>query len=157
MADELLGNDSRSRIKRCSRCGQDKPLEEFRAQQGKRTVQSWCRPCKQAYNREWYQRNRYRHSQAVEQRRRDRAQENRQILAMAKSVPCADCGRQYPPYVMDFDHGDADKVALPSTVVRTWPAERLRTEIRKCDVVCANCHRERTFGPDGDHRRRAEH
>lgn len=145
-----------SAMKHCSRCGQDRPIEQFRARKGKKTVQSWCRPCKQAYDREWYQRNRQRHSQAVAQGRRDRAAVNRQILAVAKNVPCADCGVRHPPYVMDFDHGDTDKIALVSTVVRTWPPERLRAEIRKCDVVCANCHRERTFGPGGDHQKRVE-
>lgn len=145
-----------SGIKRCSRCGQDRPVDHFQVRKGKQALQSWCRPCKKAYNREWYQRNRQRHSQAVEQRRRGRAKGNRQIMAAAKNVPCADCGFKYPPYVMDFDHGDTDKAALVSTVVRTWPPERLRAEIRKCEVVCANCHRERTFGPGGDHQKRVE-
>lgn len=151
-----LGNEAGSGLKYCPRCTEEKALEQFRARKGKQTIQSWCRPCKQAYDREWYQRNRQRHSQAVRQRRRDQAYENRQIVMEAKSVPCADCGIQYSPYVMEFDHGDADKVAEVSGSVGAWSAEQLRAEIRKCDVVCANCHRERTFGPGGDHQKRVE-
>lgn len=61
-----------------------------------------------------------------------------------KNVPCMDCGQSYPYYVMDFDHRDpTQKLALVSRLVG-WGWDRLRAEVAKCDVVCANCHRERT-------------
>lgn len=64
----------------------------------------------------------------------------------AKSVPCADCGIQYPPYVMDFDHVRGEKIAAPGLLYTQ--VEAFQIEIAKCEVVCANCHRERTYGPD---------
>ena len=65
-----------------------------------------------------------------------------------KDVPCADCGESYPYYVMDFDHKENEiKVINISTAVgRGWPLDRVMMEIEKCDVVCANCHRERSWG-----------
>jgi hypothetical protein len=45
---------------------------------------------------------------------------------------------------MDFDHREGEKklFGLNSVTRRTIPV--ILREIQKCDVVCANCHRERT-------------
>lgn len=58
-----------------------------------------------------------------------------------KDVPCADCGESYPPWVMDFDHL-GDKVFAIGGSQRGIQA--VTEEAKKCDVVCSNCHRQRT-------------
>jgi len=65
----------------------------------------------------------------------------------AKNKPCMDCGIQFAPYVMQFDHRNPkDKQAGPATLAhRTTDLEKLKEELSKCDVVCANCHADRTF------------
>ena len=69
----------------------------------------------------------------------------RKYLAEIKSAsPCTDCGIQYPYYVMDFDHLE-DKKGLVSRFVAANNFSALRAEIAKCEIVCANCHRIRTF------------
>ncbi len=88
---------------------------------------------------------------ATQQERRARV---REIVVAAKAVPCVDCGRSYPVPVMDFDHGDGDgKTARIADWARLVGCGRkalakLREEIAKCDVVCANCHRLRHFEPE---------
>ena len=63
----------------------------------------------------------------------------------AKDQPCADCDVKYPPHVMDFDHVRGEKeFGIGESYYRVG-RKRLLAEIAKCDVVCANCHRERTF------------
>jgi hypothetical protein len=70
---------------------------------------------------------------------------NRTAVREAKNKPCTDCGVRYPYYVMEFDHLDADaKHFNVSAGVTQVSHERLLTEIAKCEVVCANCHAERT-------------
>jgi hypothetical protein len=44
---------------------------------------------------------------------------------------------------MDFDHVGF-KTGEVSKFVYTYSTQRLLTEIGRCDVVCANCHRMRT-------------
>jgi hypothetical protein len=64
-----------------------------------------------------------------------------------KEVPCADCGVQYPPYVMDFDHVRGEKFGSVNWLVaQRYRLEVIQEEIDKCEVVCSNCHRERTHG-----------
>lgn len=59
------------------------------------------------------------------------------------SKPCSDCGREFPYYIMEFDHARGVK---SFNIGRTPHVgmKRLRAEIAKCDVVCANCHNIRT-------------
>lgn len=46
---------------------------------------------------------------------------------------------------MDFDH-QRDKTFNIADIGRVMSLSRLEEELSKCDVVCANCHRERTHG-----------
>ena len=70
---------------------------------------------------------------------------NQQLLNVAKSTPCSDCGVSYLPFVMDFDHVRGRKEFQIGGSLHL-STKRLLTEIGKCDVVCSNCHRFRTFG-----------
>lgn len=81
------------------------------------------------------------------------------FLIHCKSVPCADCGRSYPHYVMEFDHPDGrgpNERTVSSFTCAAWST--LQAEVAKCDVVCANCHRVRTWkrGQQKRHTRRVE-
>lgn len=92
-------------------------------------------------------RRHYERNREVYRERNDRKRARlRQMVVEAKSVPCTDCGETLPPYCMDFDHRDrGEKEALISHLVNQLSTRRLLAEIAKCDVVCANCHRIRTW------------
>jgi hypothetical protein len=48
--------------------------------------------------------------------------------------------------MMDFDHVRGEKLFDVSRMVGPGLSlELIKAEIAKCDVVCANCHRIRTF------------
>jgi hypothetical protein len=52
---------------------------------------------------------------------------------------------------MDFDHVRGTKqfnLALPAG----WTYGEILEEIAKCDVVCSNCHRVRTYGRSAKNR-----
>lgn len=89
-------------------------------------------------SRKYYYKNREARI-ALSQRKAER---NRAIVHEAKSVPCAECGVSYPPYVMDFHHTDPTTKDKTVGTMLTYSEARLRAEIAKCVVVCANCHRE---------------
>ena len=71
----------------------------------------------------------------------------KRLVRAAKKQPCADCGVEYPYYVMDLDHrpGTAKRANFSVLVKRGASEDVLLNELAKCDVVCANCHRERTY------------
>ncbi len=60
-----------------------------------------------------------------------------------------DCGNRYPYYVYDFDHRDptTKKACVARMICQGYGIDAIKKEIEKCDIVCANCHRERTYAP----------
>jgi hypothetical protein len=79
---------------------------------------------------------------------RKQAREQAELeIAVLKKKPCMDCGRLYPTYVMDFDHrpGEVKLGSVSSLLGSAAPAQAVE-ETKKCDLVCSNCHRERTHG-----------
>lgn len=72
----------------------------------------------------------------------------RYIQEVKESTPCADCGMQYPHYVMDFDHlpGEVKLYNISNQMNSDIGSlATLKAEIAKCEIVCANCHRHRTY------------
>jgi hypothetical protein len=72
------------------------------------------------------------------------ADKKRDLMRALKDKPCSDCGVSYPSHVMDFDHVRGEKTFNISRALRV-SKEKLLEEIEKCEVVCANCHRIRTY------------
>lgn len=71
---------------------------------------------------------------------------NRQYVNKVKDSPCCDCGERFIPFVMDLDHiEDFNKInTISGMVSQGWPLDKIKKEIEKCEIVCANCHRIRT-------------
>ena len=140
-------------MKWCAACGSEKLRSSFSSNRARPDgLQTYCIVCSRVYQREHYKRNAEKYRARAAARNVQHRGMVRRIVQEAKARPCADCGRRYPPWVMDFDHVDpANKLF---TIGRDgWYRKGLidiRREIAKCEVVCSNCHRTRT------HRRRTE-
>ncbi len=86
--------------------------------------------------------------------KRERRHRSMRYLAERKAGPCTDCGGTFHPAAMDFDHmGHEVKVDNLSRLAWSGASlARLDTEIAKCELVCANCHRLRTWTRNTEHR-----
>lgn len=132
--------------RRCCTCRVTKAASEFYfSNRARGERQKYCKECKTAYNRAWYRKNRDKQMADVQRTNRRRRAEGRALVRRMKDRPCMDCGGRFPPAAMDFDHVRGEKVAAVSALVaQAAVLKRLRDEIAKCDIVCANCHRIRT-------------
>ncbi len=74
-----------------------------------------------------------------------RALPKRDFLLELRDKPCLDCGGRFPPFAMQFDHRDPGSKQF--NVASSWCRSRASVlkEAAKCDIVCHNCHRDRTF------------
>jgi hypothetical protein len=101
-------------------------------------------PIKQkAAQRRYYEENIEKYSEA---RQRKANLIRRKSEEIKGSTPCADCDMQYPHYMMDFDHlPEFVKVRNLSAVNNFSTVAEWMKEVAKCEVVCANCHRHRTY------------
>lgn len=102
--------------------------------------------------REAARRHYFKNSEAIQKRTAENnkliRRRNKEYVDEVKGVnPCADCGVSYPPYVMQFDHiVDGKRANIADMVRNGYSLENIQTEIDKCELVCANCHAERTHG-----------
>ncbi len=80
-------------------------------------------------------------------RNKEKVLEAKALVTKLKDFPCMDCGQKFMECAMDFDHRPDEKKirAVSVMVLRGFPLERIIAEIAKCDLVCANCHRIRTW------------
>lgn len=67
------------------------------------------------------------------------------IAEVKRDVPCADCGGNFPPCCMHFDHVPERGPKLFNLGSGDYSIEAVQAEIEKCDIVCANCHAIRTW------------
>lgn len=80
--------------------------------------------------------------------RNDRVISERQTWLDAYKLErgCQDCGYSVDPRALDLDHRNpATKVGNVSRLLRFAPWPVVLEELAKCDVLCANCHRVKTF------------
>lgn len=71
----------------------------------------------------------------------------RDILLARKAQGCQDCKGYFHPEAMEFDHVRGVKRDNISTLVSSGKVsvETLEAELAKCELVCANCHRVRSY------------
>lgn len=99
----------------------------------------------------WYPKNKEKHITYV---KRNKAKVAEFLEQYKRQQKCADCGfpgNQFP-FVLDFDH--ENNGATKSFTIGSWShavlsIEAIKQEIDKCELVCANCHRIRTFSTEG--------
>lgn len=132
-------------MKVCCSCRIAKSSDKFYSNKTKADgLQPSCIDCKKIYNQAHYKKD----IEAYKKRNkahnaRSRA-EFRLWMVELKSKPCTDCKETYHPCQMDFDHVRGEKefeIGQAACLSR----ERVEQEIQKCELVCANCHRLRTY------------
>ena len=91
--------------KLCSKCQEVKHVSDFNFRQRAAGVRhSYCKDCGKQLTRTHYAGNKRQYLD-----RNVRAyMKRREMVQKIKSRPCADCGIQYPYYVMDFDHREGE-------------------------------------------------
>lgn len=72
-------------------------------------------------------------------------QRKRRFIAELKKRPCVDCYGWFHPVQMDFDHRPNEIKKFSISTSYSLKFQELYKEIQKCDLVCANCHRLRTY------------
>lgn len=92
-------------------------------------------------SRKHYLKNRER--RLVENKARKRR--NREFVREYKQAhPCVRCGES-EPVCLDFHHLDPSLKFGLLTWMANHGLEKIKDEISKCEILCANCHRKEHF------------
>lgn len=130
-------------MKRCNACENEKSLEAYYQDRTKPDGrQSKCKTCQSLYSKSDYKANKRLY--------KDRANRSRAKIAgyvnqLKESSPCSDCGNFFPYWIMTFDHIRGKKEFNITKGIKTVSFKTLKAEIRKCEIVCCNCHADRTY------------
>ena len=76
----------------------------------------------------------------------NKAKRRRIMWQYKEKIGCVDCKEKYPHYVLEFDHDPKHKKSgSPTELAYQFGLTAGMEEAKKCDVVCANCHKIRTY------------
>lgn len=152
---------SKDETRFCKRCNQHKPKERFLAwatRGGKIQQRGHCFECRATYADDRkgelveYRRSYNENKRSVKQERdRLRRLETKAAVDAIKNVPCADCDRRFPAVAMDFDHVGSKTRSIANMVSAAYKLDLILEEIKKCEIVCACCHRIRTAARKENH------
>lgn len=149
-----------SNRKVCPKCLKSLPLENFRPV-GKKEYMSYCRDCQLKYFKEFnakrYASPEAREAELIRGREKYEAivkpsRRKRKItLVMMMGGKCVICGYNKNLGALDFDHiNPKEKCRVIGNLLainKPWAWETALEEAKKCQLLCANCHREKTY-PD---------
>ena len=91
------------------------------------------------------QRKHYQNNKETLREASRRFQDKRNLFywSLKSQFTCMDCGETNPA-CLDFHHRDPrEKTLNIGQFARAVSREKLLAEIKKCDVICSNCHRKR--------------
>jgi hypothetical protein len=133
----------------CSKCLKKRPADWFKNS-------SQCKRCRRPYFRA-YNKKRYASPQArqKELRRsrekywrivRNQRMERKRKLILLMGGKCQRCSYRRSAAALDFHHckKKARLVSQLLAVNQPWAWEKAIREAKKCELLCANCHREET-------------
>jgi ribosomal protein S20 len=66
------------------------------------------------------------------------------VREIKESFPCQDCNTLYPYYVMEFDHLHSKEKSV-AWLTSHGTMDQVIKEIEKCELICSNCHKVRTW------------
>ena len=134
-------------MKICSKCKKEKALTEFSFKnKAKGVIHAQCKECTRLLIKNHYNSNReYYLGKANSRNSKIRLDVLTYIQNLLLGSRCIDCGES-DVRVLEFDHTNKiPKFKAVSSMIRArYPLEKVKEEINKCEIRCANCHRKKT-------------
>ena len=146
-----------SECETCSICGEIKPVSEFTTsvQKGRTYRRKQCKRCLSIRYKDTYRasakKRQVTHKNDLKRFAHKQYKRVYQLweqeLKKHMQLACTRCGYDKLFAVLEFHHRDSDqKQHRPSTLLRKCVSDEhvklVLSELQKCDLLCANCHRE---------------
>lgn len=121
----------------CTKCKLEKPISQFNKNISKKDgLQSECKQCHNSLYKQYYTTNKDKFRTNSFNRRNN----IKQFLNEIKIKGCSMCDEN-DIACLDFHH-IRDKEYTISQLIKTENFTKIKTEVEKCIVLCANCHRK---------------
>lgn len=131
-------------MKICNKCKETLDESLFnKCKSNKDGLDKQCRKCTKARAKKHYQNIKIKKCLYNSKYRKAYREKNKRFIARIKRLGCSKCSEKSPECI-DFHHLDKTTKykELAWLVQKGYRLEVIKTEIRKCIRVCANCHRK---------------
>jgi hypothetical protein len=128
--------------RQCSTCFRWLTTDSF-WQLKKNKIPTQCHDCALDKQDVWRKAGGLERTREIKRARRREAQQF--VDELKNNVPCPDCGKTKASFLMDFDHIEKKVANVATLVLAGVTLKRLKEEIARCEIVCANCHHIRTY------------
>lgn len=130
-------------MKTCSTCKNEKEAHQFRKDKSRVDgLQSYCRDCAKSLQARMYRNNPDKFKAKTEHRRQEKLTF---ITFLRTSLKCCHCEEDNGA-CLDFHHADESQKEFSIAHALTRSAAKVKSELLKCIVLCANCHRKHHAG-----------
>ena len=130
-------------MKTCKTCGETKSTRSFYKCGGGKYYMGTCKACIKIKGHNNFKENR----DIRFKQKRDKVKRRSSIVNRYKTMcGCSICGYNKHPVALHLNHKDPmTKVGSISRMIQTTFWSTVKEEIRKCEVLCANCHSIHTY------------
>lgn len=105
---------------------------------------SLCRACKRVYDREYHKKRTTEAKKRKQELQIERIHRNKRFIwGILEESSCETCGED-DTVVLEFDHKDQSEKEYNISNMYDFSLEKIKEEIKKCRILCANCHRRHT-------------
>jgi len=130
----------------CITCKEKKDILQFNLNKCRKDGrQNFCRDCGQKRSRKYYDENKEKHREVTAARRKRQRKRIRGFINSIKELNPCPCGE--PTFVcLDFHHLTGKDIGIAELTNQAWAKEKMLEEMRKCVILCSNCHRKHHSG-----------
>lgn len=131
--------------KLCFKCKNIKTIDFFRIiDVSANKYYSWCIECSKKYDHDRHQKQRPRIIELQKIRKKDI---DKWYMELKASLKCSNCPEDHPA-CLTFHHINPEEkeTEVDQAVASHWSKKRILKEIKKCIVLCSNCHNKHHFG-----------
>lgn len=128
----------------CCRCRIEKEEEDFSFKNKPKNIRNkTCKLCFKEIRKKWYEKYR---KKIIAKNISNKEKNIAWFIEYRKDLKCVKCGENHPA-CLEFHHNDPNKKEynVSKIVNSTYSIKTILKEIKKCTVLCSNCHRKEHF------------
>lgn len=129
--------------KKCNKCKKIKDITQFKFRADNK-YDCYCKSCRSEYQKERYSKTRI---SQIEKNTLYRINSPKKtwFQELKSQLSCSKCGENHPA-CLEFHHKNPqEKEFTISSMIGRKRKELILEEIKKCVVLCANCHRKEHY------------
>ena len=133
-------------VEEARKLGLERKRGEIRASDGKTFIHYYRRPGREKIYEWWLSKASMKKQRKMKTKQaKRRVFKNREFRKRVRlRYGCRICGYKKSHHALQFDHVDRNNKVRALSEMDSCSREALKREMKKCQILCANCHAEKT-------------